>query len=262
MEIARIRGIEPGRDALSPNRHPDIRSNADLLDSIHHIREVTGKPVGFKAVVGSAGWLDNLCSEISSRGIDSAPDFITVDGGDGGTGAAPMALIDDMGLPLREALPMVIDKLNEYGLREHVQVVASGKLVTPADVAWALCVGANFVASARGFMFALGCIQALQCNRNTCPTGITTHNRRLHKGLDPANKAVRVANYANNMVYEVGTIAHACGVRAPRELRRAHARVVTQNGLSVPLNELHPDVVDTVTEVARQTDEVYAHAAE
>jgi glutamate synthase domain-containing protein 2 len=261
-EIALIRGIEQGKDALSPNRHPDISSNADLLDSIEHIREVTGKPVGFKAVVGSAGWLDNLCSEISSRGIDSAPDFITVDGGDGGTGAAPMALIDDMGLPLRESLPMVIDKLNEYGLRGRVQVIASGKLVTPADVAWALCMGANFVATARGFMFALGCIQALQCNKNTCPTGITTHNRRLQKGLDPANKAIRVANYVNNMVYEVGTIAHACGVNAPRELRRAHARVVTQNGLSVPLNELHPDVVDTVNEVVRQTDEVYAHAAD
>jgi len=261
-EIARIRAIEPGRDALSPNRHPDINSNADLLDIIHRIREVTGKPVGFKAVVGSSGWLDNLCTEIRLRGIDSAPDFITVDGGDGGTGAAPMALIDDMGMPLRQSLPMVIDKLNEYGLRERVQVIASGKLITPADVAWALCMGANFVASARGFMFALGCIQALQCNKNTCPTGITTHNRRMQKGLDPASKAVRVANYVNTMVYEVGTIAHACGVKAPRELRRSHARVVTANGLSVPLNELHPDVVDTVNEVVRQTNEVYAHAAE
>ena len=261
-EIARIRGIEPGRDAISPNRHPDICSNADLLDVIHRIREVTGKPVGFKAVVGSAGWLDNLFTEIRARGNNSAPDFITVDGGDGGTGAAPMALIDDMGLPLRESLPMVIDKLNEYGLRERVKVVASGKLITPADVAWALCVGANFVASARGFMFALGCIQALQCNKNTCPTGITTHNKRMQKGLDPADKAVRVANYVNALVYEVGMIAHSCGVNAPRELRRQHARVVMENGLSVPLNELHPDVVNTVNEVASNTDGGYAHAAE
>ena len=260
-EIARIRGIEVGKDAISPNRHLDISSNADLLDMIGRIREVTGKPVGFKAVVGSAGWLDNLFAEITLRGKASAPDFITVDGGDGGTGAAPMALIDDVGLPLRESLPMVIDKLNEYGLRERVHVVASGKLVTPADVAWALCMGANFVASARGFMFALGCIQALQCNKNTCPTGITTHDKRMQKGLDPANKAVRVANYINTLVYEVGTIAHSCGVKAPRQLRRQHARVVTANGLSVQLNELHPDVVDTVSEVVKQTDEVYAHAA-
>ena len=111
-EIANIRGIEAGKDALSPNRHIDINSNADLLDVMHRIRVVTGKPVGFKAVIGAKGWLDNLFTVINERGIDSAPDFITVDGGDGGTGAAPMALIDDMGLPLREGLPMVIDKLN------------------------------------------------------------------------------------------------------------------------------------------------------
>jgi glutamate synthase domain-containing protein 2 len=160
----------------------------------------------------------------------------------GGSGAAPMPLIDDVGLPLRESLPLLIDKLNEYRLRERVRVIASGKLITPADVAWALCMGADFSVPARGFMFALGCIQALQCNRNTCPTGITTHNKRLQKGLHPAAKAVRVANHEKNMNYEVGIIAHASGVREPRELRRFHARVVTANGLSVPLNELYPDV--------------------
>jgi len=119
---------------------------------------------------------------------------------------------------------------------------ASGKMITPADIAWALCVGADFCVSARGFMFALGCIQALQCNKNTCPTGITTHNKRLQKGLNPQDKAVRVANYAKNMAYEVGIIAHSCGVKEPRELRRFHARVVGNNGLSIPLNELHPDI--------------------
>ena len=153
-----------------------------------------------------------------------------------------MPLIDDVGLPLRESLPLLIDKLNEYGLRDRIRVISSGKLLTPADVAWALCLGADFVVSARGFMFALGCIQALQCNKNTCPTGITTHNRRLQKGLDPKHKAVRVASYAKNIAYEVGIIAHSCGVREPRELQRFHARVVTDNGLSVALNELHPDV--------------------
>ena len=160
----------------------------------------------------------------------------------GGSGSAPMLLIDDVGLPLRQSLPLLIDKLNEYGLRNRVRVIASGELITPADVAWALCMGADFSVPARGFTFTLGCIQALQCNRNTCPTGITTHNKRLQKGLNPADKAVRVANYAKNMNYEVGIIAHACGVREPRELRRFHARVVMANGLSVPLNELHPDV--------------------
>ena len=240
-EIAGIRGIRPGEDAISPNRHPDIRNNADLLDMIQRIRDVSGKPVGFKSVIGAYGWLDQLFDEINRRGIESAPDFMTVDGADGGTGAAPMPLIDDVGLPLRESLPLLVDRLNEHGLRERIRVIASGKLVTPADVAWALCLGADFAVSARGFMFALGCIQALQCNRNTCPTGITTHNRRLQKGLDPRHKAVRVANYAKNIAYEVGIIAHSCGVREPRELQRIHARVVTANGLSVALNELHPD---------------------
>jgi glutamate synthase domain-containing protein 2 len=241
-EIANIRGIEIGSDAISPNRHLDINSNGELLDVIQRVREVSGKPVGFKAVIGAYGWLDNLFSEINERGIESAPDFIAVDSADGGTGAAPMPLIDDVGLPLRESLPLLVDKLCEHGLRERVKVIASGKLVTPADVAWALCMGADFIVSARGFMFALGCIQALQCNKNTCPTGITTHNKRLQKGLNPEDKAVRVANYAKNMVYEVGIIAHSCGVREPRELKRFHARVVGNNGLSIPLNELHPDV--------------------
>jgi glutamate synthase domain-containing protein 2 len=241
-EIATIRGIPVGSDAISPNRHTDINSNSELLDMIQRVRAVSGKPVGFKAVIGAYGWLDNLFTEINKRGTGTAPDFITVDGADGGTGAAPMPLIDDVGLPLRESLPLLIDKLNQYGLRERVKVIASGKLITPADVAWALCMGADFVVSARGFMFALGCIQALQCNKNTCPTGITTHNKRLQKGLNPADKAVRVANYARNMVYEVGIIAHSCGVREPRELKRFHARVVTDNGLSIPLSELHPEV--------------------
>ena len=118
-------------------------------------------------------------------------------------------------------------------------MIASGKLISPADVAWALCVGADFVNSARGFMFALGCIQALQCNKNTCPTGITTHNQRLQKGLVPKNKAIRVNNYVKNMVHEVGVIAHSCGVKEPRELRRYHARIVTQNGLSIALDTLY-----------------------
>lgn len=241
-EIANVRGLKPGQDAISPNRHLDVNSNDDLLDMIDRVRKVTGKPVGFKAVIGAYGWLDALFKEINKRGIESAPDFMTVDSADGGTGAAPMPLMDDMGLPLRESLPLLVDKLNEYGLRDRIKVVSSGKLITPADVAWALCVGADIITSARGFMFALGCIQALQCNKNTCPTGITTHNLKLQKGLDPEDKAIRVMNYAKNMTKEVGILAHSCGVNTPRELDRRHARIVTQNGLSVALNELHPDV--------------------
>jgi len=239
-EIARIRGIKVGENAFSPNRHPDIRNNKDLLQMIERIRKVTGKPVGIKTVVGSPAMLDELFTEIVACGKDCAPDFITVDGADGGTGAAPMPLIDSVGLPLRESLPMLVDKLQEYGLRERIRVIASGKLVTPEGVAWALCLGADFITSARGFMFALGCIQALQCNRNTCPTGITTHDEKLQRGLNPAEKSERVAHYANNMVNEIGMIAHACGVRSPREFNRTHARVVQSNGLSIGLDEMHP----------------------
>lgn len=245
-EIAGIRGIPVGSDSISPNRHTDINSNNDLLDMIARIRRVTGKPVGFKAVIGAYGWLDKLFLEINQRGIESGPDFITVDGADGGTGAAPMPLIDDMGLPLRESLPLLVDKLNEYGLRERIKVISSGKLITPTDVAWALCIGTDFVTSARGFMFALGCIQALQCNRNTCPTGITTHNRKLQRGLVPEYKAIRVRDYTKNMVKEVGVIAHSCGVKSPRQLRRYHARIVTNNGKSIPLNELYPDIKQNI----------------
>ena len=238
-EIAAIRNIPVGVDAISPNSHPDIRNNDQLLDSIGHIRAVTGKPTGMKLVLGGSEWLDELFANINLRGHASAPDFIALDSADGGTGAAPQALIDDMGLPLRESLPMLVDKLVEYGLRDRIKVIAAGKLITPADVAWALCMGADFVNSARGFMFALGCIQALQCNRNTCPTGITTHNLHLQRGLVPKDKAERVAFYHQNITYEVGMIAHACGVREPRDLNRNHCRVVGPSGLSVPLSVLH-----------------------
>jgi len=240
-QIAEIRGIPVGEDSISPNRHPDINSVDELLDMMNHIRELTGRPVGFKTVVGASGWLDELFDEVKKRGIETAPDFITVDGAEGGTGAAPMPLIDEVGLPLREGLPLVVDKLNLHGMRDRVKVIASGKLVHPAKVAWALCMGADFCTSARGFMFALGCIQALQCNKNTCPTGITTHDVKLQRGLDPLDKAQRVASFQDQIEHEVGIIAHSCGVMEPRQLRRFHCRVVQDNGRSVPLDEIYPD---------------------
>jgi glutamate synthase domain-containing protein 2 len=240
-EIARIRFIEPGQDSLSPNRHPEVDSADDLLDMIAHVREVTGKPTGFKTVIGAYGWLEELCAAVNARGIESAPDFITIDSADGGTGAAPLSLIDYMGLPLKESLPLVVDILKAHGLRERVRVVASGKLINPAEVAWALCVGADFAVTARGFMFSLGCIQALQCNKNTCPTGVTTHDPDLQRGLDVADKSERVYHYAMNMRKEVGVIAHSCGVREPRLLQRMHCRIVQQDGRSIPLDELYPE---------------------
>ncbi len=241
-EIAKIRGIPEGEDSISPNRHPDIDNAEDLLDMINRIRDVTGLPVGFKTVIGAYGWLEELFELIHERGIESAPDFITVDSGDGGTGAAPMSLMDSVGLPIRESLPLVVDMLNSHGLKERIRVIASGKLITPSEAAAALCVGADFINTARGFMFALGCIQALQCNKNTCPTGVTTHDKKLQRGLVPEDKAKRVKQYSQNMRKEIGIIAHSCGVAEPRGLRRFHCRVVQDDGRSLPLNEIYPDV--------------------
>ena len=239
-EIARTRGIPAHQASLSPNRHPEIGNIDELLDMIVRVRGATGKPVGFKAVIGGSAWIEELFARIGQRGADCCPDFITIDSADGGSGAAPVSLLDYAGLSVREALPMVIDALVEAGLRERVRVVCSGKLVLPAHVAWALCAGADFVSSARGFMFALGCIQALQCNKNTCPTGITTHNKRLQEGLDVADKGNRVASFIRHLNEEVAIIAHTCGVVEPRLLRRRHVHIAQASGPSVSLAKLHP----------------------
>ncbi|MBT8442456.1 MAG: FMN-binding glutamate synthase family protein [Gammaproteobacteria bacterium] len=239
-EIAAVRGIPAGEDSISPNRHLDIANTHELLDFIERVREITGKPVGFKTVVGAYGWLQDLCWEAQSRGPTSGPDFITVDSGDGGTGAAPMPLMDCVGLTVRESLPLVINILAETGMRERVKVIASGKMIIPSAVAAAFCMGADFVVTARGFMFSLGCIQAMKCNQNTCPTGITTHDKRLQRGLVPADKAERVRRYQRQMEKEVSMIAHSCGVSEPRQLRRYHCRLVQSNGTTLPMDEIYP----------------------
>ncbi len=239
-EIAEIRGIPAGRDSISPNRHPEVDDWGDLLDLIAHVREVTGKPVGFKSVIGSPTHFREFFECLVQRGPDATPDFITIDGGEGGTGAAPMPLIDLVGMPIREALPRIANLRDEYGLKGRIRLVASGKMVNPGDIAWALAAGADFVTSARGFMFALGCIQALKCNRNTCPTGITTHDRRLQQGLVVEEKQTRVARYASSVIHEVETIAHSVGVSEPRLLRRRHVRIVQADGRSVPMNDIYP----------------------
>src|SRR3954468_21996582 len=239
-EIAQIRGIPEGRDSISPNRHRDISSMNDLLDKIAHIRDLTGRPVGVKTAIGGWRFMNELAEAVHRRGLEFAPDFLAIDGGEGGSGAAPQALADHMSLSIDEALPRVVDALIEAGLKQRVRVVASGKLVTSARAAWALAVGADFINTARGFMFSLGCIQALRCHQNTCPTGVTTHNRRLQRALVVEEKYLRVANYANNMNREIDMIAHSCGVRHARELKREHVRIVQASGQSVALNMLYP----------------------
>ena len=238
-EIAKIRNIPIYADSISPNRHKDIANNEELLDKIHLIRKTTQKPVGIKFVLGDKHWLDDLFNLINKKGLEYAPDFITLDSADGGTGAAPQPLMDYVGLPLQISLPILINKLKEYKLRERIYVIASGKLVTPSKVAWALCMGADAINSARGFMFALGCIQALQCNKNTCPTGITTHSKKLQRGLVVSKKSQRVADYALNINKEIEIMAHSCGIQEPRQFERKHCLEVMYDGQMKSLSELH-----------------------
>jgi glutamate synthase domain-containing protein 2 len=250
-EIARIRGIPAGVDSISPNRHPDIANMRELLDQVAYVRELTQRPVGIKTAIGGWAFVNELCELVLQRGLAYAPDFLVIDGGEGGSGAAPQTLADHVGLPISEALPRVVDALLEAGLKERVRVVASGKLVTSAKAAWAICSGADFVNTARGFMFALGCIQALRCHQNTCPTGVTTHNRRLQRGLVVEEKYLRVANYCRNMNKELDMIAHSCGVHHARELRREHVRIVQSADRSVALNTLYPYPAPRRQDIAR-----------
>ena len=258
-EIAAQRGIPVGEASISPPGHEEINSASDLFDFIHQVRELTGKPTGFKICIGN---MDDfravlevlvVAAQKASESVaadqskqvfeaylaDYAPDFITLDSGNGGTGAAPMSLIDAAGMNIQESLPSVVNLLTSMGLRERIRVVASGKLITPVDVAWALCAGADCVTSARGFMFSLGCIQALQCHQNTCPTGITTHNNKLQRGLDAKVKSNRVANYANEMHAELDTIAHSCGAANASMLNRSHALIFVGNQRAVSMTQVY-----------------------
>lgn len=242
-DIATARGIPQAQASISPNRHPDIASAKALLARINDIRTITGKPVGFKTVIGDTQWFTDLCAHMATLPTEQLPDFITLDGAEGGTGAAPQALMDFMGLPLSESLPFVVDTLKKHHLKDRIIVVASGKLINPSAAAKALATGADFIVSARGFMFSLGCIQAMQCHKNTCPTGITTHNKRLQQGLNPQNKAQRVANYHAQLVKEVEMIAHSCGATHSRQLTREHVRVINANGSSSLLSHIHPEPI-------------------
>ncbi|HXR58018.1 MAG TPA: FMN-binding glutamate synthase family protein [Burkholderiales bacterium] len=239
-EISQIRGIPEGRDSISPNRHRDISNMNELLEMVARIRDLTGRPVGVKTAIGGWRFMNDLADAVHRRGMEFAPDFLVIDGGEGGSGAAPQALADHMSLSIDEALPRVVDSLIESGLKQRIRIVASGKIITSARAAWALAVGADFVNTARGFMFSLGCIQALRCHQNTCPTGVTTHNKRLQRALVVEEKYLRVANYANGMNREIDMIAHSCGVRHSRELRREHVRIVQANQQSIALNMLYP----------------------
>lgn len=220
-DIASIRGIPIGQDSISPNRHKDIGNVRELGQFVDRVRTVTGKPVGVKFVAGDDDFLDEWFADCVAH-PEGCPDYIQVDGGEGGTGAAPSALIDYVGLPITLALPRVSAARERHGLENRIRIIASAKLITPDKVAWALCMGADFVSSARGFMFSLGCIQAMKCGSGNCPTGVTASNPRLIGGLDVTDKAERVANYARRVREEVEIIAHACGLTDPTGFRPRH----------------------------------------
>ena len=237
-EIAEIRGIPMGQDCHSPNRFEEFDDAGSLLDFVARVRSLTGKPIGLKMVVGSSSEVEELCSEIRTRG--DGPDFIAVDGKEGGTGAAPLALADYVGLPLVDALTTVDNARRRHGLRDDVTLIASGQIATGGEMATHIALGADLVHIARGFMFSLGCIQALQCHTNKCPTGVATQNRWLQSGLDPADKGVRVMNYSLALERDLQMITHACGLHHPSELRRGHLIVNVAPGVRKSLVELFP----------------------
>ena len=214
--IAETRGIAVGEDSISPNRRTDVSNPEELTELIQRVKDATGKPVGIKFVLGRPEDLDGMLDAFQSRNI--YPSFITLDSADGGTGAAPAALMDHVGMFIEDSLPILMAKLEDRDLSETILVQASGKLITPAEIAWALATGAVSVLSARGPMFALGCIMALQCNTNKCPTGIATQDKKLIKGLKVPTKAERVAAYLTNTRGQVGYIAHSTGAPCARSI--------------------------------------------
>lgn len=223
-EIAGIRHIPANKPSISPSRHREITDIVSLVAFIGRVRKVVGKPVGIKMALGDDSFIDQLFDYLQHNPV-AAPDFIQLDGAEGGTGAAPAPLADYVGQSIVQALPLLAEKRRQYGLRNRIRIIASGKLLTPDKVAWALCQGADFVVSARGYMFALGCIQAMKCNTGHCPTGVTSNEPRFMRGLDPSKKSVRVANYAKAVLHDVEAIAHACGCKSVRELKAHHVRV-------------------------------------
>ena len=230
-EVARARGIELGKASISPNKHVDINNNDELTDFINKVKINSKKPTGIKLCFGSEDQIETLINHFSKvyieKGISYVPNFITLDGGEGGTGASPTAFLDDMGMNIKESLPVLVEKLTHYKLKDKIKVIASGKLISPTKIAWAFSMGADSVNSARGFLFSLGCIQSRVCNRNKCPTGIASNKGRYINGLDPEKKSIRVFNYHANINKDTMEIANACGVSSYDELKLKHIREIS-----------------------------------
>lgn len=237
--IASIRGVEAHTEVVSPSAHSAFSSPRELLDFVQHLRQLSGgKPVGFKLCVGRESEFIAICKAMVETGI--RPDFITVDGGEGGTGAAPLEYSNSVGMPLRDGLAFVVDCLIGFDLRDDIRVIAAGKLFTAFHVARALALGADLCNSARGMMLAMGCVQSLVCNTNRCPTGITTQDPRLTRGLDVTDKGSRVARYHRETIHALVDITSSAGLRTPCEITRSHVyRRVDQQRVA-RYDQMHP----------------------
>lgn len=219
-EIAEIRHVAMDKDVISPPYHTAFNTPLELVHFIEHLRTLSdGKPIGFKLCVGAKHEFLAICKAMQITGIK--PDFISVDGAEGGTGAAPVEFSDSVGMPFREGLAFVRNALEGFALENDIKIIASGKIVTGFDMVRAFALGADICYSARAMLLALGCIQALECNRNTCPTGITTHNKSLVAGLFVSDKKVKVAEYHRHTIHVFMELLAASGVEHPADLDRS-----------------------------------------
>jgi len=248
-EIAKIRMVEPFMSIDSPNRFKEFADFPSLFEFMEQIREHTGKPVGMKVVVGNYDEADTLAKQMKETG--KGPDFITVDGSEGGTGASYQSLADSVGLPIKSALPLMDNALKQHGVRNKVKLIASGKLYTPDRIVVALTMGADLVNIARGFMVTIGCIQALKCHTNACPVGVTTTDPELQKGLIVEEKKHRVANYLITLRKGLFRIAAATGVDSPVKIDQRHVVYRNKEGKVTNLEDIVNSIVGENKEKSR-----------
>ncbi|MFC3335610.1 FMN-binding glutamate synthase family protein [Flavobacterium palustre] len=209
-EIAQIRGVKPHTEILSPPCHSAFDSPKGLIEFITQLRELSnGKPIGFKLCIGQTSEFEAICQEMMEQ--NCYPDFITVDGAEGGTGAAPLEFSDGVGMPLEPALIFVNKTLIRLNIRDKIRIICSGKIISGHAILKAIALGADLCNSARGFMFSLGCIQALRCNTNKCPVGIATQDRMLEKGLVIEDKFERVYHFHKNTLHAANELLAAAG---------------------------------------------------
>lgn len=234
-EIAKIRGVKPWTTIDSPNRFHDFSDYEGLLDFIDSIRAVAQKPVGFKMVVGNRDDLEQLA--LAMKKTEKYPDFITIDGGEGGTGATYKAMADSVGLPIKSALLLAREVFAHYQVRDKFKIIASGKLVEADKIAIALAMGADLINIARGFMISVGCIGALKCHTNECPVGVATTDPKLQKGLVIGEKRYRVTNYVLTLRKDLYALAAACGIDSPSKFNDSHIVYKEVNGAVYTLDE-------------------------